>query len=65
MKPLTLTALIICSPRPDDDDGSMPEGKFIGSYATWGWDEWRGFPLPSSHTIMAEQLVQVRYTVDW
>jgi len=34
--------------------------KFIGFYATWGWDEWGGFPLPSSQTIMGEQLVQGR-----
>ena len=34
-------------------------------YAIWGWDEWGGFPLPSSQTIMGEQLVQGRYTVAW
>ena len=26
---------------------------------------WGGFPLPSSQTIMGEQLVQGRYAVDW
>ena len=31
------------------------------AYATWGWDEWGGFPLPSSQTIMGKQLVQGRY----
>jgi len=47
----------------DDDDGSLPEGRSIGFYATWGWDEWGGFPLPSSQTIMGKQLVQGRYAV--
>jgi len=23
-------------PNEDDDDGSLPEGRFIGFYATWG-----------------------------
>jgi len=44
----------------DDGDGSLPKGRFIGFYVTWGWDEWGGFPLPSSHTIMGEQLVHGR-----
>jgi len=39
-----------------DDDGSLHESRFIGFYATWGWDEWGGFLLPSSQTIMGEQL---------
>ena len=34
-------------------------------YATWGWDEWGGLPLPSSQTIMGEQLVQGWYAVAW
>ena len=34
-------------------------------YATWWWDEWGGFPLPSSQTVMGEQLVQGRYAVAW
>ena len=46
-----------------DDDGSLPEGRFMGFYATRGWDEWGGFPLPSSQTIMGKQLVQGRYAV--
>jgi len=49
----------------DDDDGSLPEGRFIGLYATWGWDEWGGFLLPSSQTIMGEWLVQGRCAVSW
>ena len=49
----------------DDDDGSLPEDRLIGFYATWGWDEWGGFPLPSSQTIMGEQLVQGCYAVAW
>jgi len=48
-----------------DDDGSLPEGLFIGFYATLGWDEWDGFPLPSSQAIMGEQLVQGHYAVAW
>ena len=45
--------------RPnDDDDGSLPKGRFIGFYAPCGRDEWGGFLLPSSQTI-----VQGRYTV--
>ena len=49
----------------DDDAGSPPKGRFIGFYATWGWDEWGGFPLPYSQTIMGDQLVQGRYAVAW
>jgi len=49
----------------DDDDGSLSEGRFIGFYATRGWDEWGGFPLPSSQTIIGEQLVQDCYAVAW
>ena len=49
----------------DDNDGSLPEGRFIGCYATWGWDEWGGFPLRSSQTIMGEQLVQGCYAEAW
>jgi len=49
----------------DDEDDSLPEGRFIGFYATWEWDEWGGFPLPSSQTIMGEQFVQGRYVVAW
>jgi len=45
--------------------GSLPEGRFFGFYATWEWDEWGGFPLSSSQTIMGEQLVQGRYAVAW
>ena len=47
------------------DDGSLPVGRFIGFYATWGWDEWGGFPLPSSQTNTGEQLFQGRYAVAW
>jgi len=43
-----------------DTDGSLPDDRFIGFYATWGWDEWGGFRLPSSQTIMGEQLAQGR-----
>jgi len=36
----------------DDDDGSLSEGRFIGFSmppgGRGGWDEWGGFPLPSS-----------------
>ena len=31
----------------DDDIDSQPEDRFIGFYATWGWDEWGGFSLPT------------------
>jgi len=48
-----------------DDGSALPEGRFFGFYATWKWDEWDGFPLPSSQTIMGEQLVQGRYAVAW
>jgi len=46
-------------------DDNLHEGRFIGFYATQGWDEWDGFPLPSLHTIMGEQLVQGCYIVTW
>jgi len=57
--------LLLSRMRDDDYDGSLPEGRFIGFYATWGWTEWGGFPLPSSQTIMDEQLVQDRYPMAW
>ena len=43
----------------DYDDGSLPEGRFIGFYATRGWDGWGGLPL----TIMSKQFVQGLYAV--
>ena len=42
---------------------SLPEGRSIGYYTTWGRDKQGGFPLPSSQTIMCEQLVQGCYAV--
>jgi len=47
------------------DDGSLPEGRFIGFYPTWGWDERGSFLLPYSQKIMGEQLVQGCYAVAW
>ena len=49
----------------ENDDGSLPDGRFIGFYATRWWDEWDGLPLPISQPIMDEQLVQGRYAVAW
>ena len=46
-----------------EDDGSLPEGRFVGFYATQGWDGWGGFRLPSSQTIMGKLLVHGRYAV--
>ena len=43
----------------------LAKDRFIGFYATWGWDEWGGFPFPSSQTIMGEQLVQGRHAAAW
>jgi len=43
-----------------DTDGYLLDNRFIGFHATWGWDEWDCFPLPSSQII-----VQGRYTVAW
>ena len=40
-----------------------PKPGSFGFYATWGWGEWGGFPLTSSQTIIAEQLVQGRYAL--
>ena len=48
-----------------NDNGSLTEGRVIGFYATWGWDEWGSFPLPSSQTIIGEQLVQGSYAMAW
>ena len=62
----TADSLALVCHDDDDDDGSLRKGRFIGIvHTTWGWDEWDGFPLPSSQTIMAEQLVQGRYAVAW
>jgi len=44
---------------------TVPKGRFIGFYATQGWDEWDGFLLPFSQTIMGELLFQGRYAVAW
>ena len=54
-----------CDDDDDDDDGSLPGGRFIGFYTIRGWDESGGFPLPSSQTIMGEQLIQGHYSVAW
>ena len=42
-----------------------PKAGSLAFYAIWEWDEWGGFPLPSSQTIMGEQLVQGHYAVAW
>ena len=44
----------VSSSNDDNDDGSPPEGRFIGFYVTWVWDESDGFSLPSLQTIMGE-----------
>jgi len=55
---LSLTYLGDDDDDDDDDDDFLPESRFIGFYATWWWDKWGGFRLPSSQTICPRIYIQ-------
>ena len=47
----------------DDDDDSLPEGRFIGFYATWGCDECSGSRCLPHRQLWVSNLSKV--TTQW